>query len=201
MQHRRSASLLAALLAGVALAACDDGESQVEARLRAAQAAADPPQLWSVQVVGEARNGRPVLICADTRLRSGFTSVVPAQGGRSCARFGQPTTPAAPYRCLLDGTIYGVASTTTGDPRRDFEVGSTIHPLIGEGVDYGRTLRFRLIAPRCPKGWDVGDADDQRGRRVHDAVEMDDGPSTPPIAATPPEPLAAPIGLADRRGS
>lgn len=189
-------ALLVALGAGV-LAGCDDGgEARMEARIRVAQAASDPPQLWSAQVVGETHNGRPVLICADKRLRSGFTSVNPAHGARNCARLGEPTTLGAPYRCVLDGTIYGVASTVVGDRSRDFQVGSTIRPLVGQGADYARTLRFRFVAERCPTGWNVGDTTDQQGRHVRDAVEMEVDAGGPAPTALPPEPLSTPLGLA-----
>jgi len=161
-------ALLAAPLAGCGEAwSGQSGEQQI-ARLKAERARADPPALWSIQVIGEAHPGRPVLICANSRVASGFTSIQPASGGQDCkpldamisAKYGLH------YRCRLFGVVYAVSSVTTGDTRRDFQVSSSAYPILDEGPQYARTLRFKRIASACPAGWSPGDATDQRGRRM-----------------------------------
>lgn len=158
----------------LALMACDgaDQTTRAEAQWRTRQAAIDPPQLWSVQVVGEAHNGWPVLICADSELRSGFTSVIPAHGALHCARevATTPTRPTASYRCTLNGAEYAVSSRMSGDRARDFETDSTILRIEDGASVYARTLRFRQLGA-CPAGWNVGDTTNQKGQHLSGAVE------------------------------
>jgi len=161
-------SLLAALLAG-----CGDfwqgesGEQQI-ARLKAERARADPPALWSIEVVGEAHPGRPVTICANRRVVSGFTSIQPAGGGKDCKPIEAmiPTAHGVRFRCKLGAVVYAVSSATTGDPVRDFQVSSSAYPILEDGPQYARTLRFRRLAPACPAGWALGEATDQEGHRM-----------------------------------
>lgn len=164
------------LVAGL-LAACDDGGAlRMTQRVRAAQARADPPQLWSVQATGQAGVGRPVRVCTDAHLRSAFTSAIPAHGERHCARWVDLRGRAdmERYRCALDGRNYAVISTVKGDPGRDFTTASQIHALDGSGSDYFRTLRFRRLGA-CPPDWIVGDSTDQAGRRVSAAASFGPG--------------------------
>ena len=162
-------AVLIVCLAPVWLVACDDGGSaRMRARLAAMQARRDPPQLWSVAVVGEAAGGRPVHICADTSVRSGFRDVIPASGPRHCARLdgwkGPPPGPG--HLCELNGQTHRVISDSSGDPARDFRTRSTIRRVADGQVLYARTLRFQYEGA-CPNGWRVGDATDQAGHIAH----------------------------------
>jgi hypothetical protein len=165
--------MAASAAAVVALSACDDGAqtARAVAQWRERQARIDPPQLWSVQAVHEAHGGKAVLICADSELRSGFTSVIPAFGKVHCARETDTKVEAAPspnYRCMLGGAEYAVATSVKGDRGRDFEADSTI--LRDGQTVYARILRFRRVGA-CPAGWECrghhqpeGSASQQRRR-------------------------------------
>ena len=151
-----------------AVTACDDGgAARARARLLAAQARVDAPELWRVRIVHEALGGRPVLICADSFLRAGFASVVPATGDRHCSGMSARTVTAAgeSYRFSLDGVAYAVTTAITGDRSRDFLARSTVHAVTGVSPDYARSLRFERVGS-CPDGWRRGDTTNQAGRRL-----------------------------------
>jgi hypothetical protein len=153
------------------LAGCGDawngqsGEQQI-ARLKAERARADPPAFWSIAVLGETHPGRPVLICANRRMVSGFTSIQPAGGGQDCTPLDAmvPTENGAHYRCKLGAVVYAVSSASTGDLTRDFQVSSSAYTILDAGPQYARTLRFKRLASACPAGWGLGQATDQAGR-------------------------------------
>lgn len=170
MKRRAMATLGASILLG----GCGEmGEAQI-ARLKAEALRNDPSGLWSIAVEGEVRPGRPVLICADRQVASGFFSIVPAAGGQECRRDpGQmkSTGVGMRYRCRLNKVDYAVSSVTSGDPVRDFVVSSSAYPILDPGPAYVRSLRFRRMGA-CPAGWKVGDATNQRGERVR-AIEPD----------------------------
>ncbi|MGC1305251.1 MAG: hypothetical protein WA840_23015 [Caulobacteraceae bacterium] len=160
-----------AWIALLGLGGCDDGRSaSADAFWRARQAALDPPQLWSVAVVEAPHPGRPVLLCADTRLRSGFVRGDPAIGERSCARIGEEkrTALGLGFDCQLDGTTYRVWSAAAGDLKRDFTTHVSIQPAEG-GTGYVHSLRFRHLGA-CPPGWNVGDSTNQHGEHVRDPI-------------------------------
>lgn len=164
----RGALAFGLALAASGLAACDDPNAKrMWSRIEAEHARADPPQLWSVAVEGQANNGRPIQVCTDGPLRDGFRTIVPAIGGRECLRPGDaPSTTGANshYKCQLDGVDYGVSTSLLGDPKRDFTTVSSITPLNG-GAPSVRRLHYRA-AGACPAGWKVGDATNQRGEKV-----------------------------------
>jgi hypothetical protein len=162
---RRLAGLIAVGLS--LLGGCDDGaETRRILELKARQARLQPPALWSVEALDAGGGARPVLICANARIVSGFFSVVPAAGGETCALETQmtPTPTGVHYRCRLGGVRYAVSSGVAGDQRRDFVVSSSIYPLSDGGFERVRILRFRRLGP-CPTGWRPGEATDRTGAR------------------------------------
>ncbi len=155
-------------LGAACLAGCDyDSGARAIGRMQAEHDRIDPPVLWSIQVVDEADNGRPVLICANHRIVSGFSSIAPSLGDRDCVRSRDmyETDNGFHYRCKIGDVSYGVSSSRFGDAERDFQVHSSAHALSFGGVDYDRTLRFRRIGA-CPPDWKLGQATDQHGART-----------------------------------
>jgi len=109
------------------------------------------------------------LICANSRIVQGFSTITPSFGGKSCERQAPdgdliPTEHGSRYRCHLNETVYAVSSGQVGDPARNFLVSASVHPLTGDGPDYARDMRFRRLGA-CPAGWRTGEATDQQGRR------------------------------------
>jgi hypothetical protein len=123
--------------------------------------------MWSIEVVNETSGGRPVFICANRRIVSGFSSIVPGDGIVNCARDVDITEnrKRSQFRCELKGVTYAVSSAVVGDMTKDFSVSSSAHPLMDGGTDYARTLRFRRRGA-CPAGWKLGEATNQRGVRT-----------------------------------
>lgn len=164
----RVAAVASLVIVAAALAGCNDPNAKrMWSRIEAQHAAADPPQLWSVAVEGQADNGRPVEVCTDSQLRDGFRTVTPSIAGRDCLRPGD--TPAATganahYKCQLDGVDYGVSTALIGDRKSDFTTVSSIQPLNG-GTASMRRLHYRALGA-CPAGWKVGDATNQKGAKV-----------------------------------
>jgi hypothetical protein len=122
--------------------------------------AAPPPQLWSIQVVEEPNPGQPVRLCADDLIRSGFLV-------RALSIAGQPCVTASlklNYRCTLGGRVFGVSTLISGDPGQSFVVRASVTDLDRQTTVYSRALSFRRLGA-CPRGWAIGDATDQQGRR------------------------------------
>lgn len=162
-----TAGLAALALTALVLAACDDGSSKrMWNRIQADNARANPPELWSAQVLPERADAPPVKVCVDAALRDGFKSLEPQVGGQSCVRSdsGTKTANGAYYRCVAAGTEYAVSVAVTGDAAADFTTATAIHPVRG-GNDFSQTVRYRKLG-LCPAGWAIGDATDREGRRV-----------------------------------
>jgi len=185
MTQNRTAPMIFASVAAVAaiLTACHEtGTAQIQ-QLKAQMRQSDPPALWSIQVMGQgaagegygrAPVGRPVLICANRQIVSGFSSIVPAAGGDECRRLGRELTPTESgvhYRCKLNGVEFAVSSAITGDPSQDFTVASSAYPILDDGPQYARSLRFRRQG-ECPTGWRVGQATNQKGELTQ-AIDPD----------------------------
>ena len=131
----------------------------------AARAPGPPPALWSIQVAGERTAGRPVELCADDRLRAGFTLFTLEFGAAQCPieqlhRHGAGQN----YTCRAGGREYGVSTTVDGRLDRDFVTRTSVTDIDGARTVYRRVLRFRRLGS-CPRGWPIGDATDRRGRR------------------------------------
>jgi hypothetical protein len=121
---------------------------------------APPPQLWSIQVIEEPHPGRPIRICADDLIRSGFVI-------RALRLNGQPCVTASlklNYLCTLAGRAFGVSTLISGDPAQRFIVRASVTDIDRQTTVYRRVLSFRRLGA-CPAGWTIGDATDQRGRR------------------------------------
>jgi hypothetical protein len=177
MRERKRLFLALLALVPPGLCGCDEGRSaNADAFWRARQAALDPPQLWSVAVVERPEPGRPVLLCADARMRSGFVRGDPALGERSCARMGdERRTPLGlGFDCQLDGAAYHVWSAAAGDPLRDFITHVSVQPAEG-GTSYVQAFHFHRVGT-CPAGWNVGDSTNQRGEHVRDAALPSNAP-------------------------
>src|SRR6185312_8538828 len=153
-----------AILGLLGLAACGQAPD-TEARILARQQALDPPQLWLVQVLGEA--GKPkasVFVCADTNLRDTFVRTRAEVNGELCKDATGPVEKAHEWslRCLAQGQPFAVSAATTGDRTKDFRLDFALTPLWSPRGpdDDSRTVRqarhFRRVGP-CPAGWRIGD--------------------------------------------
>ena len=99
-------------------------------------------------------------MCADQMIRSGFII-------RALSTAGQPCVTASlklNYRCTIAGHALGVSTLISGDLARLFIVRASVTDLDRGATVYRRALSFRLLGA-CPKGWAIGDATDQSGRR------------------------------------
>ncbi len=152
----------------LSLIACDDGGAEQAILQRKAELRrADPPALWSVDVVGEEAAGLPIQICANSRVVSGFSSILPTVAGKPCLSMEGmiPTENGVRFRCRVDGVTYAISSATVGDPKQRFDVSSSAHAISEDRPAYARTLRFTRLANACPTGWKVGEATDRQGVR------------------------------------
>jgi hypothetical protein len=120
-----------------------------------------PPQLWSMQVWGEPHPGHAIKICADARLRAGFALRSLQSAGRPCPTYSLSLN----YKCHIDGREFGLSTLLTGDLNRDFVAHSSVTDIDAQKTVYNRALRFKLLGV-CPKGWPIGDATNQQGKRV-----------------------------------
>ena len=143
----------------------------------AARTAGPPPELWSIRVWGEAKPSRAIKICADGKLRAGFTSLAADFGGAPCAIASlQQHSWGQTYKCTVGDKEFGVSTTVDGARDRVFIARSSVTDLDTAQTVYARSLRFERLG-LCPQGWPVGDATDQQGRRVTAAYM--DGSSLP----------------------
>jgi hypothetical protein len=134
-----------------------------------------PPQLWSIEAVETPRPGRPVQICADELIRSGFPVRALRLDGQPCVTSSLKLN----YRCTVAGRAFGVSTLISGDPAERFVVRSSVTDLDRQTTVYSRALSFRCLGA-CPAGWGIGDATDQRGRRgVAALVAGTDQPAYP----------------------
>jgi hypothetical protein len=155
------------LAASFGAAGCESSDDAAE-RFRARQRAADPLQLWSIEVTAPTKSG-PITICTDRFLREGFTRPLPNEDGKQCALHEPPTLTNGNWivmRCTLNDHDFLVRSIVTGDLESDFEVDYVIK---GPNPDVRQVRRHRLIGP-CPQGWEIGDNTDQQGRLRKNAL-------------------------------
>ena len=152
------------------LAAC--GQDPI-ARLQARQAAADPPQLWSVAVEGAgARPGdKPIEICTDRLIRTGFLNQGAVAGDIPCLPERPPvTTPTSvSMRCRMGEETYAVYNAAEGDQGSDYHVRFSMQSLGGNAVALSQVRHYRYLGP-CPAGWQIGDATDRYGRPASNAM-------------------------------
>ena len=160
----RPALLLPALLL-LPLAGCNSPDPI--SRMAARQAAADPPQLWSIEVVdASARKGdKPILICADRLIRTGFLNQHAMTATDQCQPEVAPVVKpdSVSMRCALGGRSYTIYNAAKGDQGSDFTVRFTMRSLGGNDVNLTQTRRYRYQGA-CPAGWKIGDATDRYGR-------------------------------------
>lgn len=137
------------------LAAC--GEPRAEARFAAAQAAADPPQLWLAEALEGGRVTGAVTVCADQVMRQGFARANAEVGGQPCLPLKDGVQQAGLYavRCELGGRRFGLTVNQAGDPDRDFTVRFALKALDGTGAEARSFRRFRRLGA-CPAGWGIG---------------------------------------------
>jgi hypothetical protein len=142
---------------------------------RARSETLDRPQLWSIEALGAPDGWRPVRICTDSRLRSGFVSPAAAVGDRPCVPVEDAATTGArtAYRCVVNGQLLGASAVHQGDLARAFTTTVTFVHL-GRQISGGgeavlqQTLRYSRLGD-CPAAWPVGAHTDRRGRMQPDA--------------------------------
>lgn len=152
-------TIMSALAMGalVSLTAC--GPRKTAEVKPAAPAGAEPPKLWSIEVMNGDKAVNRTDICADIAIRAAFARPAPEVNGKPCLRGNEPVEKGDTYsaRCHVDGDLYRVGSATTGDPERDFTVELAVTRLDRKGPTYEQVRRYRLIGA-CPEGWNIGDA-------------------------------------------
>jgi len=155
---RASAAATAALaIAALALAGCDARDTT--ARIWARQLALDPPQLWRAETLGPAGQvWRTLEVCADRKLRTGFTRANPDINGKPCEPIGKVVSKPGLYafRCQALGRTFGVSVAREGDAARAFTVRYAVTESDPPAHVFAQTLRYRLLGP-CPAGWRIGD--------------------------------------------
>ncbi|MDB5430340.1 MAG: hypothetical protein JWP35_1456 [Caulobacter sp.] len=165
-------SALPALLALSAVSACNQPDPI--AAMQARQAAADPPQLWSVQVTdASARPGdKPILMCTDRLIRTGFLNQHAFTQTDSCQPERAPVVKpdSVSMRCAMGGESYAIYNAAKGDQAKDFQVTFTMRSIQGDAVSLRQTRRYRHIGP-CPAGWKIGDATDRYGRPAANGMQ------------------------------
>lgn len=142
-----------------------------DARWTTRAEALDQPELWQIEALPSPAGWKPVRICADVRIRSGFTHPGAAVGGKPCRpiEFPVETPERARQRCTVNGQTIGQSAIHSGDLSRDFTTTFTYVNLDRSLADldaatYTQTLSFRRLGP-CPEGWQVGEHTDRHGRR------------------------------------
>ena len=127
MKHARSVPLAVALvgIAGawvsvVAAAGLSGGNESGLWQGRAA--AADPPQLWSIEAMPSHPGWRPVQLCTDSWMRTGFVRPEPMIGDQPCAPVGDPIESQGrlAFRCTVNGQTLGATMSVAGDLATDF---------------------------------------------------------------------------------
>jgi hypothetical protein len=154
------------LLTAALVAGCGGGERAKE-RYRQRQAAVDPPELWSIEVVPAPPGVKPILICTDSIMRKGLGHPSLSLSGGACTPTDEPVLSANGYvqRCDLNGEAWVATSTLAGDQGRDFTASLAAGPLSDDNGGYRQVRRFKRIGP-CPDGWSIGEKTDQSGARV-----------------------------------
>lgn len=147
------------------LLAC--AEPRAEARVAAAQMAADPPQLWLAQALDGERVSGEVMVCVDRVMRDGFARANAEVAGQPCLPFRDAVETPGLYavRCQLGGRTFGLTVNRTGDPERDFTIRFALKALDGTGDAAAQARRFRKVGA-CPAGWRIGD-EGKPGRPPH----------------------------------
>jgi hypothetical protein len=145
-----------AALGAVGLLVAFEPTPDATERFRAAQAAVDPPRLWSAEVVSGAQPAQ-VYICADSGIRDGFARTIADVNGELClADKVAATADSYVTFCSTSARRYAVSLRTEGDRGRDFKATFTLHTLEAPVVSAWQVRRYRLIGA-CPTGWRIGD--------------------------------------------
>ena len=157
----------AARLGLVGLTGCDVGRANsTESRILTRQATIDPPQLWRVEVLGDAGAVRAaVYVCADAAVRETFTRTRAEVNGAPCRDATSPKIADHGWAlvCVAEGRPYAVSASTIGDTAQDFRLNFGLTQIddtpagLGPGhLAVRQSRRFRRIGA-CPAGWRIGD--------------------------------------------
>jgi hypothetical protein len=153
------------VLALLSLAACD-GDPKTETTILARQQTIDPPQLWRVEVIGDAGAVRTaVYVCADTPLREAFVRARAEVNGKACTDTTSPIVKPNGWalRCVADGRPFAVSAAAIGDLEHDFRLNFGLTELFyfrtasdPSPITVRETRHFLHMGP-CPAGWRIGD--------------------------------------------
>jgi hypothetical protein len=165
-----------AILTLLSLAACN-GSPKTETTIITRQQTVDPPQLWRVEVIGEAGAIRAaVYVCADTPLREAFVRARAEVNGKTCTDTTSPIVKPNGWtlRCVVDGRPFAVSAVTIGDLEHDFRLDFGLTQLFyfrtaddPPPITVRETRHFLHMGP-CPAGWRIGDQA-KPGQRPHRA--------------------------------
>ncbi|MBI1406521.1 MAG: hypothetical protein GC145_10395 [Caulobacter sp.] len=155
----------------VLLAACGDGLRRAQERARERQAAVDPPELWSVEVVPAAPDVRQIQVCTDTRVREGLARPGLVMSNGVCQPTGEAvkTADGEIQRCVLNGENWVATFSVAGDRSSDFTSTLSAVSVNDDAARFGQVRHFRKLGP-CPEGWAIGEATDQSGQRRRPAI-------------------------------
>jgi hypothetical protein len=173
---RAVARLASTVLALLGLAACGEAP-KTETAILARQQTIDPPQLWRVEVIGDAGAVRDaVYVCADTSLREAFVRARAEVNGKPCedTTSGLVKPNGWTLRCMVDGRPFAVSAATVGDLEHDFRLNFGLTQLFffrtaddPPPITVRETRHFLHMGP-CPAGWRIGDQA-KPGHRPHRA--------------------------------
>jgi hypothetical protein len=158
--------------------------ARTEGFLARRQAAVDPPELWSIEVVPAQPGWPAVRLCADAFMRAGFVRPEGMAGNQPCQQIGEALNEPGrlSFRCTLNGHVLGTSARVKGDLASDFTAVYAVTDLSGflagrplSNVE--QTRRYRKLGA-CPAGWAVGDSTDRRGRRRGGALVVHSSPKT-----------------------
>lgn len=131
-----------------------------------------PPQLWLAETLGDGGAVRgAVQVCADDKLREGFSRALPRINGEPCLVMGQPVDRPGRWaaRCVAFGRRFSVVVLRAGDPAADLTVDMRLAPLETDHPSVRHVMRYRRLSD-CPTGWKIGDSAKPDGARVRNVL-------------------------------
>jgi hypothetical protein len=153
------------------VSACGEGPERARQRAIARQAAIDPPELWSAEVLPVQPGVAAVTLCTDSRIREGLARPALMLAQSPCRPVGEPvkTETGEVQRCVSNGEAWMATSRVTGDRTSDFTATLKAVAINDDNARFEQVRRFRKLGA-CPEGWAIGETTDQSGQRHRPAI-------------------------------